>query len=462
MAQNAVAEEARAKTEAEARAAQEAKAAQEAAKAAQEAAKAAQEEARREEVRRAREVEEKRSREESEAEARREAERQAAEDAAEAQKERERAEAREAARATRAAEIRAEAAAAAERERDAEERAAAKLAAAQAEKARRAGVARKRRAEFPSGMAVHRVKYGCLEGAPWLQLLPGDGVLLKDCPAPGYAAWAVVVAVEADGAVVMRDLSRHILHERKPPPGATSAHEQQHSQQHSQTHSQTPSVLREHASFQNPTGRPSFGASSGGPRPGEPITPPAKQAGRRSSEGPTREGEEGEPAAPEGYWQENACLPLRCDPATGSWGLPVVMVEEILFGLTAEDYTKLDYASERPPHHVDYRDSTGEDGVEGTRQAAGWRSEPETQILVSARREIGCWSAAGAELEHALSSLWPHLARGYAMIPGRPSQQLPGWKKSFLKIPEPSTPAKKGGLAAEPAFFSSSEFVGLI
>ena len=143
----------------------------------------------------------------------------------------------------------------------------------------------------------------------------------------------------------------------------------------------------------------------------EPITPPAKH-GRRSSEGADGEGQEGEPAAPEGYWQENACLPLRCDPATGSWGLPVVMVEEILFGLTAEDYTKLDYAvSERPPHHVDYRDSTGEDGVEGTRQAAGWRSEPETQILVSARREIGCWSAAGAELEHALVAVAAPRAR---------------------------------------------------
>ena len=60
--------------------------------------------------------------------------------------------------------------------------------------------------------------------------------------------------------------------------------------------------------------------------------------------------------------------------------------------------------------------------------------EPAKQILVAARREIGCWSAPDADLSEALSALWPQLQRGFSMIPARPCDALPHWRSSFLAI----------------------------
>ena len=206
-----------------------------------------------------------------------------------------------------------------------------------------------------------------------------------------------------------------------------------------------------------PSPKPSAQRGHGsGPQPVEALTP--DKAGAHGG------GSTAEITAPTGYWQENSCLPLRCDPSSGAWGLPVVMADEVLFGLPKEDYAGLDYDAERPMHHIDYSGNGGEDGAEGSRQAAGWRSEPESQILVSARREISCWSAPDADLSKSLSALWPQLELGYSMIPGRPCERLPGWKNSFLKIPEPGTPGKKNASAGleQGQFFSSSEFVGLM
>ena len=86
------------------------------------------------------------------------------------------------------------------------------------EKRYRATYARNRRGNgFPASIPIHRIRYGVHDQAPWLQVLPGDGVLMRDFPAPGYASWAVVARVDEFGFAVMRDLSHPVLVERAPP-----------------------------------------------------------------------------------------------------------------------------------------------------------------------------------------------------------------------------------------------------
>ena len=159
------------------------------------------------------------AKEEAEARAREE------EEAAEAQKELARADARAAARAERAERERAEAEAAREAERSAAEEAAAHEAAAQAERRRRANVAKARRERgLPAGSSMHRVKYGSSHGevhAPWMPPLPGDGVLMRDFPAPMYAAWAVVTAGRWTGSLSCVTFPSRLYH--APPSEAAAA-----------------------------------------------------------------------------------------------------------------------------------------------------------------------------------------------------------------------------------------------
>ena len=282
-----------------------------------------------------------------------------------------------------------------------EEIAAQRAANERAEARRRALVARKRRAEsFPAGVAVHKVHYGALEGAPWLQLLAGDAVLMRDYPAPGYAAWAVVTRIDADGFAVMRDLSHAVL-------------------------------------------RSAAAAAAGG-----------AMLVMESSRRP-----------PEGYWQENACMPLRCSPS-GTWALPVMTTDDVLFGLPSEDYAALNYQGERPAGYVSYACKDG-------RQSSSWGEEPHEQILIAARHEIGCWSAPGADLTAALGAVWPELEHGFGLIPGRPCEQLRGWSSSFLSISTPSDvdgssrAGSRGGSGPASPFgghggMSCGDFVGLI
>ena len=140
---------------------------------------------------------------------------------------------------------------------------------------------------------------------------------------------------------------------------------------------------------------------------------------------------------PPGYWQENSCLPLRMDMSSGTWGLPIVTAEEVIFGLPKEDYAKLDYENERPVNYFSFDEKN-----------AGWTDEPQVQILVAARKEIGCWLSGEGDLAEALSTIWPQLELGFSLTPGRPCEALPQWRKSFLTIKPPresTTPENSRG-----------------
>ena len=264
---------------------------------------------------------------------------------------------------------------------------------------------------------------------------------MRDFPAPGYAAWAVVARIESDGFAVMRDLSRAVLLERAPTPAAAPP----------TPPSSGANGFASNATFQNPTGHFSL------PQPVQPAAPSSATAGG---------GSEAELGPPEGYWQENSCLPLRCNLSTGAWGLPVVSAEEVLFGLPADDYASLDYERERPPICESFANA-------GASASKGWREEPQVQILTAARKEIACWSSPGADLSEALSALWPQLELGFSMIPGRPCDRLPSWRASFLAIkpPKQDYDSDSGGSRAgsrasnepgSPFFAADSYVVGLV
>ena len=176
---------------------------------------------------------------------------------------------------------------------------------------------------------------------------------------------------------------------------------------------------------------------------------------------------------PDGYWQEDACLPLRCDLSSGSWALPVVTSEEVIYGLPSDDYAKAELVdAEAPQHFVSFVKERHDGSRSGT-----WRGEPHVQLLVAARREINCWSSPDTNLGDALSALWPQLEHGYGLIPRRPSKQLPSWKSSFLTIALPadgdgaeenaSPNHRRGsqggghGSGATSPFFSSDQYVPL-
>ena len=146
----------------------------------------------------------------------------------------------------------------------------------------------------------------------------------------------------------------------------------------------------------------------------------------------------------------NLCLPLRQN-ASGRWTLPLMSPEDVLFALPAEDYSDLSFATEQPPDYVSYEvPETG--------------AEPHARLLVAARREISMWAASADDLGAALTSLWPELQRGFALMPGRSGQReaLPNWDPSLLAIPDVSSRSPSRRVSPAP-FFSSDEvpFVGL-
>ena len=128
---------------------------------------------------------------------------------------------------------------------------------------------------------------------------------------------------------------------------------------------------------------------------------------------------------PEGYWVENACLPLRSSD-TGAWALPLVYADEVIFGLSAAAYAKLDYVAERPLQYVSFADAEPAHA-----HAAAWAHEPHVELLSAARREIGCWCTVAADVADALRTLWPELELGFSLIPGRPRDRLPTWRPAF-------------------------------
>ena len=349
--------------------------------------------AREEEVRAQRNAERREAAEKAKAEAAADEKKAAAERAAMAQAEaaeqRVRDQQEEKVRAERAAVAQAEAAERRVREQQEES--------ARARIRQRALTARKRVADgLPAGMTAHRAKYGMGEQAPLLTLLPGDAVLLRDCPAPSYAAWAVITRINSEGVVVMRDLGRLVLR-RGAQPAATGA--------------------MEHS------------------------------------------------GAPDGYWAENSCLPLRCG-ASGAWTLPTIDTNEIICALPAEDYAALNSEDERPAGYVSFGTNVcrGE-GSPDKRQPVAWQDEPHAQILVAARREISMWAAAGEDLGEALAALWPELERGYSMLRAHAGpEKLPAWHSSFLEIPDEDmgTQAHATSDATSPFFTADTEYLGLI
>jgi hypothetical protein len=280
---------------------------------------------------------------------------------------------------------------------------------------------------------VPYARYGAGEHAPSMPLQVGDGVLLRDCPAPGYACWALVTRLDADALVVMRDLSRSLL--KYTPP------------------------LRDHNG--NPTNAANPACYGGGGDMGRAFAK-AGGNGERGGGNGGRGGGNGERdaslkkpnMAPDGYTAENLCLPLRRS-ASGRWTLPQMSPEDVLFALPAEDYADLSFATEQPPDYTSYE-------VPETGAETG--AEPHARLLVAARREISMWAASADDLGAALASLWPELQRGFALVPGRSGQReaLPKWEPSFLAIPDVSSRSPSRRVSPAP-FFSSDEvpFVGL-
>lgn len=268
----------------------------------------------------------------------------------------------------------------------------------------RALKAKQRHAEKGSaGAYVHRVKYGAGETAPTIALVVGDAVLLRDCPAPGYACWAVVTRLEMEGPVVIRDLTRNVL--RYTPP------------------------LRDH---------------NGNATSNHAATSKAGTGGKGGGQAALR--------APEGYWAENLCLPLRCGGS--GWGLPMMGTEEVLFALPADDYSELDFDAERPPDYTSYERYLASGAAAGEEADL----EPHARMLVAARREITMWATTADDLGQALAALWPELQRGFGLIPGRARKELPSWEQSFLAIPDVGSrsPSRSTSGAASP-FFSSED-----
>ena len=156
----------------------------------------------------------------------------------------------------------------------------------------------------------------------------------------------------------------------------------------------------------------------------------------------------GDASPPEGFDMENGCLPLRSS-AMGSWGLPVVRPEDILLGLTSEEYAVPGAArATRPP---DYR------AIDAWPNAA-WFADPHAYLVSAARRELSCWMQTSrvSEIDESLRSVWPELQRGYSMLPGCGANELPeppwqlsgncgqeGAEDEEVKRHEPSSPSPR-------------------